>query len=672
MTFVVLESGTKAATARLRLEAAGPIDVVLVRRLTVDGPQWHALDPRDVADRLQSAPDDARLSSLVLLDSMNHVPHSALGDGNEEGVVVDGHRVVGFSFPAAAAPPRNTRGPGAPVTVEAPPTTRGQAAPESVPTPAGGGELPSTFTAHADIEAPASVTSEEEFLVAIGLSADPVADTLGAGIFIEDLDDESPTLAIDVHLVGDFDVVDSGGAARTVEVDRTTLAHAPVAFKVKPGTPPPSFDPAEEIWIGRVMALFSYKGAPCGQSWREVRVNTTGARANTLVSERVAPAAGGSPIGPQTVPVPDLTIKLKRTPSGAADGIFSLVLTSPHFAAPVEPAELSLGEEPQMFSGKLISEVNQHVSSRVSDEIMRGIAKDIADKVPASFWGHLREVWDAVKAVDPTRIPDVLLLSDDPYVPWELAWLEDPLDDTAPRYLGAQVNIGRWSADENRIPAGAPLDVRGLGVVIGHYEGARGVAPLPSAAAEGDALTESYQARAVDATDETLDQVLSGKLDGDDPFEFEAIHFAGHGESDPNKRAAFVMLSNGTRLPDFVFRDPVIAAEKQAFLFLNACQVGSAHSMLDDYAGVAGSAMKAGFCGFVAPLWSVADDLAKEISLGFYEASANGERASEYFRRTRTKFVETETANAHTTWLAYLFYGHPATKLGGPNRRENV
>jgi hypothetical protein len=671
MTFVVLDSGTTAATARLRLEVAGAVDIVLVRKQTLAGPEWHALDALDVADRLRSAPDEARLSALVILDRMNEVPQTSVGDAVEEGVVVDGNRVVGFSFPARAAPPTNTRSTRGPVLTEAPPMTAAPPGPIDPPEEASGG-LPTTFTAHADIEAPTMVTADEEFLVAIGLSADPIAETLGAGIFIEDLDDQSPTLKIDVHLVGDFVVSGSGGAARTIEVDRTTLDHMPVAFKVKPGTPPPSWDPADEIWIGRVMILFSYKGAPCGQSWREVRVNTTGARANTLASERVPPAAASTPIGPQTVPVPDLTIKLTHTPSGGGDGIFSLVLTSPHFAELAEPEEVSLGAEPQAFSGKLISDVNQHVNDGLSDDLMKGLAENVTDKLPESFWTSLRQIWDAVKTADVDRIPNVLLLTDDPYVPWELAWLDEPLDEAVPPYLGAQVNIGRWSTDDEQIPAGAPLDVQALGVVIGHYEDARGVAPLPSAAAEGEAITGSYIARAVDATDDTIDEVLTGRLGGDDPLEFEAIHFAGHGESDPDRKEAFVMLSNGSQLPDSVFRSPDIAKEKQAFLFLNACQVGTAHAMLGDYAGIAGNAMKAGFRGYVAPLWSVADDLAKEVSLGFYEASAQGETVAEFFRKTRAKFAQTDDADAHTTWLAYQFYGHPAMKLAGPTKRESA
>ena len=104
----------------------------------------------------------------------------------------------------------------------------------------------------------------------------------------------------------------------------------------------------------------------------------------------------------------------------------------------------------------------------------------------------------------------------------------------------------------------------------------------------------------------------------------------------------------------------------------NACQVGTAFGMLGEYAGVAGKAIRAGFRGFVAPLWSVDDAVAKAISLGFYQAAAGGGTVAEYFRTTRGKFRETDTEDAHTTWLAYLFYGHPATKLAGPPMKERA
>ncbi len=684
MTFVVLESGTSTAVARRRLDAVGAITVVLVRRTALEGVTWHAFDPAGVAAAIDGAPDDAPLSGLITLDRMNEVPASDIADGSDrhpEGVVLDGHQVIAFSFPKLAAPSRAgaTRNSGLRVDSPRAPSRSIDLPPLDMAAPPPAGDIPgsglddppSAFTAHADIDAPTTVDRDEEFFVALGLSADPVTGTLGAGIWIEEIADDSPTLQLDVHLVGDFEVIDGGGAARTVEVDRTTLAHAPVAFRVKPGTPPPSLEPSQELWIGRVMMLFSYRGTPCGQSWREIRVSLTGKRADRLASERVPAAQGGSPIGPQTTPVPDLTMKLSRTPGNATSGLFSLVLTSPHFTDPVEPAAIELGDEPQTFSSQLIKQVNQHINDRISDELMTGVGLEIAEKLPDSFWQALQQVWTAVNSGQHRAIPNVLLLTDDPYVPWELAWMEAPLDETVPRFLGAQVNIGRWTIDADHIPTGTPLNIKGMAVLVGHYEDARGVAPLPSAAEEGEALAKVYNARALDATDRSVDQVLRGRLEDGGTFELEAIHFAGHGESDPEKNAAYVMLSDGSRLSDFVFRGPAIASEKQAFLFLNACQVGTAFGMLGEYAGVAGRAMRAGFRGFVAPLWSVADDKAKEISLGFYAASTEGQTVAEFFRSTRCKFEETETDDAHTTWLAYLFYGHPAMKLAGPQRREN-
>jgi CHAT domain-containing protein len=105
-------------------------------------------------------------------------------------------------------------------------------------------------------------------------------------------------------------------------------------------------------------------------------------------------------------------------------------------------------------------------------------------------------------------------------------------------------------------------------------------------------------------------------------------------------------------------------------LFVNACQVGTADEMLGEYAGLAGLVVGAGFRGFIAPLWSVADDIAQQISLGLYAASAEGVAVSSYLRHMRSHFRQTATESAHTTYMAYVFFGHPALRLGGPERRR--
>ena len=117
------------------------------------------------------------------------------------------------------------------------------------------------------------------------------------------------------------------------------------------------------------------------------------------------------------------------------------------------------------------------------------------------------------------------------------------------------------------------------------------------------------------------------------------------------------------------FRAARIAQEKDAFIFVNACQVGTPDDILGGYGGLAGAVTGAGFRAFVAPLWSVADDIAQQISLGLYAASADGIPIAAYLRDVRARFFQDDEVAAHTTYLAYTYYGHPRLTLGGPITR---
>lgn len=64
----------------------------------------------------------------------------------------------------------------------------------------------------------------------------------------------------------------------------------------------------------------------------------------------------------------------------------------------------------------------------------------------------------------------------------------------------------------------------------------------------------------------------------------------------------------------------------------------------------------------VAPLWSVRDDIAKEISLRFYPGAFGGVRPAEILRQERASFGSSGPP-ASATYLAYQFYGHPAFRL---------
>ena len=88
--------------------------------------------------------------------------------------------------------------------------------------------------------------------------------------------------------------------------------------------------------------------------------------------------------------------------------------------------------------------------------MLEGIGAQIAGKLPRKFWDVLRDV--AAKVTD--RPITLQLNSAEPYVPWELAWMEAAIDPERPSFLGAQVvrAIGHWgttTSSRRRVMPGA-------------------------------------------------------------------------------------------------------------------------------------------------------------------------------------------------------------------------
>ncbi|MET0832212.1 MAG: CHAT domain-containing protein [Acidimicrobiia bacterium] len=669
-------------SARRRLANRGEIAAALVHRREIDGDAWYRFDATRLESLLASARPEDRLGSVIVLDALNRVPITDLAEVEDpaaaSGVLTVGSVIVGFSDEPGHDPQPPRRGSG--VATEAGPTAgAGPPAPPppspplpgppavvgSEPTPAVSSR---TLTRHRGIEGPTVVGPAEPFTVTITVGPDPMPGVVGGVLSIADLPADTKTVELGVTLVSAFEVTDGSGGHGRIGVDVATSTGGPLVFELRPPAPPSWYDPQVGVWVERVCALFTYQGSPCGQLTKEIKVNAAGDPTTAAAARRLETPSESSPIAPLSDQPLDLSIVMTRV-GGAASGLYKLALQSPHLPSVIPAADVDLGDDSLRFATQLIRDVGQHLNDRTTDEVLRGIGRTISDHLPDEFWEVLGTVWNAVAGPDvpaeQRRAPAVQLLTEEPHVPWELAVLPEPLDPDGPPFLGAQVDIGRWPLDRLAPPEPSPLATEALGVVVGHYQDARGVRPLPSAVAEAEALAGRFRARSVDALPEYVDAALRGRFD-DDGFSFEGLHFAGHGINDPDRSGAYLMLSSGARLSSFVFRDAGVARSGRAFLFLNACQVGTADDILGSYAGVAGFAVRGGFRGFVAPLWSVSDDLAKEVSLGFYEASNRGETVGGYLRSARRRFIQTETDSANATWLAYVYYGHPALKLGGP------
>ncbi len=281
------------------------------------------------------------------------------------------------------------------------------------------------------------------------------------------------------------------------------------------------------------------------------------------------------------------------------------------------------------------------------------IGQNIADCMPDEVFLRLREVQAALG-----RIPTVLLLTDEPYVPWELAHMAEPLfDPAAPATLGGQTVLGRWwFADKVMLPPPATLGVERITAVAGQYGLASGWSQLMAAEEEGKWLAETYDAVGLGATEDDLVPLCTLSVPG------HLIHFALHGLSDPSANTQGIVLQNAK----VVAPEDLIGAyrcgdvPRFAFVFFNACQVGTPGASLGLPAGFPGTFVRGGARGFIAPLWEVKDDVAHGLARRFYQAAFDdGQAIGDILRDLRRQYDKDQ----HTTPMAYIYYGHPKLRL---------
>ncbi len=370
----------------------------------------------------------------------------------------------------------------------------------------------------------------------------------------------------------------------------------------------------------------------------------------------------------------DLTIIIKRG-DDAGSGRLAFAACSPHFRIPVseEPPTSNLGTHPETFLEVTRERADSSISQRELFRALMGRGKDIADKLPETVVEALQKI----ASIKEGESASVLIITDEPCVPWELAVLDSPLlkgDSGQSPFLGAQVALGRWILPSGRRPSPRPsrhLRIRKEAVVTGAYERVMDWNKLEGAEEEAKDLLEAWKdsGRKVDAT---MDDVLDC-LDGTPAVDL--LHFALHGQFDLSGSEEGLVLIDPSRDgsgPDnhkFLTSDIVRSCDfskfgRAPFVFLNACQVGLGREMLGDYAGMTKAFLSAGASAVVAPLWSIDDQDAHRLALEFYTNSWKGVPPAEILRQQRASFTEKnsnqgEPSLAGSTNLAYQFFGHP-------------
>lgn len=627
---------------------------VVIRRVEADTTYWYAWTVEDLNSQLWS-PDQLRspLSDALQLHEYQAVPafRSAEGEPLSEldGVLVRGHEALGvLRTDIVRQRWRDIAG-----------TAKGEP-----PAPPGSETRARPFSAYPMLAAPEWVAPGAAFDLTIGLSASAVAGVAG-GLMTATV---PARFAFDLQVVADGFTVAAEGRTR-LEVERDDFERALVVV--------PLVAPAvtsDVVGQADIQVLFFYQGNLCGRAIRTITVSDGGQRAT---GAPVVGVVGCSSVSLADTPAPDLTVVISR---GADDTSLRWTLSSPHAVPSLPAVDVATrlnDESAKSFALDLVRNLSERDRSPLTAANLTGVAEQISAAMPRQFWLALDEMW-ALRAQDSGAVPSVLVVSDDPYVPWELAATtsryvrSERLDPQRPPFLGAQLRVGRWippdptpfGGDVPVLPPRASAQVDRMVVFAGDYDALSGHRPLPQAVAEATALATRYKAVSRHAVLDDVTALIRDRItEGGEPVRVDAIHFACHGEVSDNPRYNGIVLSDiALRLGADMIVGSRIGRTSEPIVFVNACQLGIATARLDgDYGGLAGAFLDRGATAFISPLWSVDDDVAHEFALDFYEqvyGSLAPVTVGEVLRDLRSRF-DTESDAPASSYLAYAYYGHP-------------
>jgi len=344
---------------------------------------------------------------------------------------------------------------------------------------------------------------------------------------------------------------------------------------------------------------------------------------------------------------------------GSPELEWRLWAADPTLIVPVEPQITEIGLHPQDLAGL----TGQPGDAFFAEEVLSS-GRTLGSCMPPIFWKWL----DKFTQSNLLR-PSILLLTNEPYLPWERAI--DCREGADQNFLGARAIIGRWPVAQNRMPPGS-LVIRKAALFSGFYE------------EEGDIPAARTEAATIDAN---LSQVrppapevkpvgITGKevrehfqTTPDDSL----IHFAMHANS------AEGSLADGLRLGDkgYLGSGPIglLKLQKGApFVFVNACQGGAGKFLLGKLQGLPESFVAAGASAVVAPFWDIEDEKAHHLAVQFYqevllnETKAAETKAAEFFCDVRKQFGNPPGTPIN---LAYKFYGHPLLQLLLPKETQD-
>ena len=654
---------------------------VAIRRQWGANILWYARDMVEVLSRCTSAAPEALLIDVLNLHESDSTPPMQIENTARplyDGVVMQRGQpvavVLGVGPPPSAAVPAavdeassTLRGAGPPVLLGDPHKPRAAA--------------PQPTQVWPRIDAPGFKPAAQPFDVVVGFAANQQSGVAGGVVHLP-FTPETPVLDLTIELSACAGIEAPQGWSRPLRVSADSVLSAEVRFNLV-GTEPTN---RERACLTTLDVRYVLGGTICGTASRPLVILPAASNGPPPAlpfgtAWQSMPAASSPVTLVADEHAPDLTIEITN-PGGDTSGRYECRLISPHaLATPSGPFKIALGNDAKTFAKQMVDDLRQYAASELIESALESMGRLVTERLPAQVFDALREVAARVAPAAPA----VLIVSAEPYVPWELAWMDTPLDATRPNFLGSQSIVGRWLRDGASEPGAASastvvarpathpvaaIDVGNMAVMAALYKSESGLRRLPQAEDEVRQLAKSYPGVLLPARAQELRDVLNATVRRDiDPIEIQALHFAGHGDFDPTRPdGAAMFLESGDPLRSMLFRAAKYGGKRQPLLFLNACMLGIGGELLGDMGGFPGNSLRGGFGGVVGALWEVDDDVAHDIALEFWSralppAPASGEPVGAILRDLRAKYVPGATPAPVSTYLAYVYYGHPRLTL---------
>ena len=262
------------------------------------------------------------------------------------------------------------------------------------------------------------------------------------------------------------------------------------------------------------------------------------------------------------------------------------------------------------------------------------------------------------------RIDSILVVSTEPFIPWELVHVKQPGRPLPEETLFlCQMGLVRWIHNTTwppqaiRVRDGQVSYVKPLYLDPAHR--------LAGADEETLFLEDVFQAAQVPARPNELRRLMRRA------GSFDLLHFACHGMAESGKiDDACLFLddkSDGdlitpTRLsPDLVsqYSDLLGSDGNRPIVTVNACQAGRSGHKMTGTGGFAQAFIRRGAGMFVGALWSVDDQQARTFIESFYRALLDGNTLSGAASEARNA----ARGEGGSTWIAYTVYGHPHARI---------